>query len=139
MSTSDIYFDAQSNGQLRSDAGTPISLEEEYFDVNFTNRSQDSLVRSPTPSGSELGNLSDADEDLPTLEHHLGVNPDAHITYFFQIVGNDITPMNWRSLSSPSARKRTVRAYYIQSNEQHNGQKSGRPRRLCLIIVSKVL
>ena len=61
MSTSDIDFDAQSNGQSRS--GTPISLEEEYFDMNFTNRSQDSLVRSPTPSGSELGDLSDADED----------------------------------------------------------------------------
>jgi hypothetical protein len=45
MSTSDIDFDDQSNGQSRSDAGTPISLEEEYFDMNFTNRSQDSLVR----------------------------------------------------------------------------------------------
>jgi hypothetical protein len=63
MSTSDIDFDAQSNGQSRSDAGTPISLEEEYFNMNFTNRSQDSLVRSPTPSGSELDDLSDADED----------------------------------------------------------------------------
>ena len=59
MSTSDLDFDAQSNGQSRS--GTPISLEEEYFDMNFTNRSQDSLVRSPTPSGSELSDLSDAD------------------------------------------------------------------------------
>ena len=55
MSTSDIDFDAQSNGQ------SPILLEEEYFDMNFTNRSQDSLVRSPTPSGSELSDLSDAD------------------------------------------------------------------------------
>jgi hypothetical protein len=62
MSTSDIDFDAQSNGQSRSDAGTPISLEEEYFNMDFTNRSQDSLVRSPTPSGSELDDLSDADE-----------------------------------------------------------------------------
>ena len=63
MSTLDIDFNAQSNGESISDAGTPILLEEEYFDINFTNRSQDSLVRSLTPSGSELGNLSDADED----------------------------------------------------------------------------
>src|SRR5882762_7984005 len=52
-------------------------------------------------------------------------------TFFcVQIVGNNITPMSWRSLSPPSA-------HYIQSNEQHDGPKSGRPRRL--IIVRKVL
>ena len=79
MSTSDIDFDAQSNGQ------SPISLEEEYFDINFTNRSQDSLVRSPTPSGSELSDLSDADgvegihieEDPDFISHDCGLFTEA--------------------------------------------------------------
>ena len=79
MSTLDIDFDAQSNGQ------SPISLEEEYFDMNFTNRSQDSLVRSPTPSGSELSDLSDADrvegmdieEDPDFISHNCGLFTEA--------------------------------------------------------------
>ena len=79
MSTLDIDFDAQSNGQ------SPISLEEEYFDMNFTNRSQDSLVRSPTTSGSELIDLSDADrvegmdieEDPDFISHNCGLFTEA--------------------------------------------------------------
>jgi hypothetical protein len=43
--------------------GHQYHSRKNILDMNFTNRSQVSLVRSPTPPGSELGDLSDADED----------------------------------------------------------------------------
>ena len=74
---SDLESDAGSDGQLylRSDAGTPLSLDKEYFGMDFANRSWDSLVRSLTPSDSELDDLSDADEDK-----HIVIEEDLNFT-----------------------------------------------------------
>jgi len=48
-----------------SRAASPVSLDEEFDGLDFQNRSRESLIRSPSPSGSEP---SDDDEELVVIE-----------------------------------------------------------------------
>ena len=48
-----------------SRAASPVSLDEEFAGLDFRNRSRESLIRGPSPSGSEP---SDDDEELVVIE-----------------------------------------------------------------------
>jgi hypothetical protein len=57
--------DAESNGNGRSASASPVSLDEEFDRLDFRNRSREIIVRTPSPSGSEL---SDEEEELVVIE-----------------------------------------------------------------------